>query len=224
MRGVRRSLKVKQALAICALLLLISVTAQATLYNFDIFTDNGGFDYSGDPGADFSVDVFNGAGTAKFKIMNNSTVGGIITSVYFDNGTVLSMAASPIFDFSGTVVFEQPATPSELPGANLVSPVFETTVPPSGPSEAFSIDSAAPVSNGIDPGEYVTILFNLQPGFDINDTIAAMNDGSLRIGLHIQSFDDALSTSQSAVTPEPATLLMLGLGSLMAIRRRKRGK
>jgi PEP-CTERM motif len=98
-----------------------------------------------------------------------------------------------------------------LPGGNNLSPPFETT-------EGFSADSDTPVeANGVNPGEWVAITFSLIDGQTFADTIAALENGSLRIGLHVQAIapsgnSDAFINDGTTQVPEPATTLLLGSG------------
>lgn len=243
MKRVMRDWRGVQLLSFCALFFLMSLTTQAGMfaqasggsrvYNFDIFTTNGGFDYT--ENAEFSVDVHNGAGEAKFTIYNNSTVGGVITAIYFDNGTLLDLASIDYTlsssNMGADLEFEQPATPQNLPSGNMLTPPFETSINEAGAAEYFAVDSSSPnpIQRGIGSGEYLTIVFDLiDAGMEIQEVWDAIvlggDPGGLRIGLHIQSFDDALSTSQSAVNeiPEPATIGLLAVGGLLALRRRKK--
>ena len=224
MRGVR----VLTWLFFCALLLsqtsfaLISEDAVLT-YGFDLFSDNGDWGTSGsmfgDPEFNISVNVSKnvlpGGETVNFEFHNTSgpSMGDVsVTDIYFDDGTLLGI--SQVINSAG-VSFARNATPGDLPDRNLLSPPFETTV-------GFSADSDSPVSiNGVQPGEMLTIEFDLKVGGLLSDVISEINDGTLRIGLHVQSFPDGQSEAMVNV-PEPASLMLLGLGSLVLARRRKR--
>lgn len=185
---------------------------------FEIFTDNGdwgtGGSNFGDPALDLSVDVYNGDATVSFEFHNNSIsplVDLAITDIYFDNGTLL--AISGVTNGPG-VSFTELAIPEELPGANILVPPFETT-------DQFSADADPPPPHyGVEPGEWVIIHFDLQEGGTLQHVLDELSDGTLRIGIHIQSLPGG--SSESAVNvPEPATICLLGLGALALLRKRR---
>jgi hypothetical protein len=127
------------------------------------------------------------------------------------------------FDDSTTspgVSFNADANPSNLPQGNNIQ--FLATIS----SEA---DNPAPF-NGINPGESLGVLFNGNYG----DVLAALQDGSIRVGIHVISigdigFSDAFVNTPgdpggNGVIPEPASVIvwtaLLGLSG-MAYRRRQ---
>lgn len=156
-----------------------------------------------------------GSGQVRFDFTNSGPNASSITDVYFDDGTLLGIAS--IVNGTG-VNFSQGATPGDLPSGNNATPPFQTTA-------GFSADSDEPPPlNGVNPGEQLGIIFNLINGQDYADTLAALADGSLRIGIHVQGFDGGGSESfVNTPVPEPGFygLLSLGLGGLYLLRRRK---
>jgi len=68
----------------------------------------------------------------------------------------------------------------------------------------------------VNPGEYVAIFFEVSS--NVGEVFDDLADGSLRIGVHVIAFSDGLS--ESATTPEPATMALMLAGSLMLLRRR----
>ena len=45
-------------------------------------------------------------------------------------------------------------------------------------------------NNGVNPGEFVSVLFNLQPGKTLQNVLDSLKDSSLRVGFHVQAFGD----------------------------------
>lgn len=205
-RGVMKTCYILVVFLVCT---LGAGSAFATLYQFEIFTDNGNF--NDDPGMNIYMDVTNGGSVAEFTFYNNSTVQTSVTNIYFDDGPMIG-AAMNIVNGSGTNFAED--GPTNLPGGNMIG--FDA-------DREFNIGAEpAPPSNGINnigPDEWATVELILD-GFTLLDVLTALDSGTLRVGIHIQDFTDG--SSESAVNiPEPATILMLGLGGL-ALRKKRR--
>jgi hypothetical protein len=193
-------------------LLMYPVSSKADTFTFFKITNNGNPDVAGQ----LSVDVTGpGGNQVSFTFYNDVGIASSITDIYFDDGTLLSISLP--LTFSSGVAFSTPATPGNLPSANSASPPFVTT-------DSFSMDSnSGPpgvMENGVDSStEWVTITFNLinlpvQKTF--NDTLAALEGGSLRIGLHVQAIgpnsgSDSYVNDGPVTVPEPGILILLGI-------------
>lgn len=162
------------------------------------------------------VDVIDaGAGQVLFTFSNIGSNASSIADVYFDDGTLLGIAS--IDNTSSGVSFSQGASPGNLPGGNMVG--FAATA-------GFTADSNPPVQpNGVNPGEYLGITFDLLSGVSYADTINALQSGTdLRIGIHVQGFGNGGSESfVNTVIPVPAAVWLFGSGllGLVGIARRK---
>jgi hypothetical protein len=173
--------------------------------------------------AQLFVDVMDpaGAGDVLFAFYNTGPIASSITDVYFDDGSLLAIAS---ISNGPDVSFSQGANPPNLPGWNLASPPFNTTA-------GFSADSNMPVmANGINPGEWMKIMFTLQNGREFSDVITDLRTGALRVGVHIQAFANE-NSSESFVNlalnypltpvPEPSVLALFALGVAMLVLRRR---
>ena len=128
------------------------------------------------------------------------------------------MGLSQITNGSG-VSFSQYTSPPNLPGANNVSPPFQVTA-------GFLADSNPPTQpNGVNPGEWLKIYFNLQSGKNFANVISDLTNESLRIGIHVQGFTDGGSESfVNNPVPIPAAAWLFGSGllGLGALARRRK--
>jgi hypothetical protein len=153
-------------------------------------------------------------GQILFTIRNEGPYQSSIAGIYFDDGTLLGI--SQIFDSPDDVDFVHGASPGDLPSGENLNPDFEATV-------SFNLGAASPPpKKGVNPGEEVSILFDLIGGQDFDDVINAIFDGSLRIGMHVISIHEDQNSESFVNTPEPATLGFLALGSLVILLRKRR--
>ena len=200
---------------VVSIVLMIANPLDAISYGFSNITSNNATNTAIGQTQLF-VDVNPFLEGALFTFDNLGPDASSITDVYFDDGTLLGIAL--IDDSDPGVSFSQFARPRNLPDGRNASPPFETTA-------GFSADSDPRVQpNGVNPGESLGILFDLQAGKFFDDVLDDLTSGALRIGIHVQGFANRGSESfvnasyskpkpSTSPMPEPVTML----GVLMAV-------
>lgn len=201
-------------MAAAATLCLVTGKLYAATYNFSCISDNSVADCAIGESQLF-VEVSSVAGNqhqAQFTFYNTGPADSSIEGIYFDDGTLLDIAylvdkdegsgGLPGVDFS-----EGSASPPELPGAQEAISSFETTA-------GFLADSDAPTSKmGINPDEWLTIVFDLQSNQTADSVFTDLSTGALRIGIHAIDFASAGSESfinNPTAVPAPVALLLFG--------------
>ena len=185
---------------------LASSPAQALQFNFNNITNNSAVNESTGE-RQLLVDVTDSSGQENlasnnvlFKFSNVGPFASSMTQIYFDNSTVLKSMGTIADSGAGVDFAASTKGGMNLPGGNTVN--F---------SPDFKIQSTGPVSqNGVNPGEWVSVLFNLSPSKTLKDVFNDLRSGSLRVGMHVQAFSDGGSesfvnnnTPVVATTPPP---------------------
>lgn len=182
------------SLTTASLALLHIASAHAATVYFDCITQNNSANcLTGE--TQLSVEVVDtGSNQVYFIVKNAGTSASAVEGVYFDDGTLLGISSLTDRDegvggLAGVDFTAGSASPPELPGAQQASPVFQTTA-------GFLADADNPSpAKGINPGEWLGVTFNLQNGGTYYDVINELQSGELRIGVHVQAFDNGGSES-----------------------------
>ncbi len=200
--------------------------AQAATYSFvGVASNNATNTTTGQN--QLSVDVIDsGSGTVSFTFNNAGPLASSITDTYWDDQAGLLGTIGSITGSAG-VSYSSGANPPNLPGGNTIG----FSVSPAG----ASADSKSPTQpNGVNPGEWLTIVWSLVTGATYSDVLAALNlggdqTGSMRIGIHVQGFANGgseafVNAPPPAPVPVPAAsvLLMGGLAAMGLLRRRRK--
>ena len=148
------------ALIVVFVLMVLPQVSKAAIYELHVFTTNGG--YYNHPELDLSVEVSEQGSQVRFEFHNDSTFDSSIQGVYFDDGSLLGIAG--IDEGPGTA-FSLGGSPPNLPGGQVLVPPFVT-------SQGFLAESdPPPSSNGVEPDEWMAVVFDLLEGVTIDDVL-----------------------------------------------------
>ncbi|MBE8992660.1 PEP-CTERM sorting domain-containing protein [Nostoc sp. LEGE 12450] len=205
-----------------ATVIATAAPASATTFGFNNIT-GGDSSTVGDAYApNFSFDVTdNGGGKVLFKFLNNASSTQALKQVAFSVDSTVSGILSNIavnVGNSGTVEFQNNA--QNLSQSKNISGWDDTT---------FGADTKGGNGNAVQSGESLGITFT----GNYNAVIAAINAGTLQVGIHVGSLpggysDSYVSTPASKSVPEPSALfgigLVFGLASLSKANNDKKWK
>jgi len=210
------------SLASIALFLLCAFSAQAYTFDFKRISYNSTANVQDQLSVDVSEILPLGSGGSSqvsFIFHNVGDISSIIGSAFFDDsgflGSILSIVGSSGVSFTNTGNKNFPE------GTNL-TPSFHTDF-----SATFSGGQGGAnngVNNSTNDSEWLTIIFSLSNEKTYSDVIAALGNGNLRIGLHVQGLSDGGSDAYVNTVPIPAAAWLLGSGlvGLMGIRMRRK--
>jgi len=203
-----------------------SVQAQIVTVGFEVISTHLSAENIATGEEQLWLDVIHHSGDsyATFKFYNVGLLPCSITDIYIDDDQLSSLDSllyiidsdDPVGGPYGhpDVDFSIGAAPGQLPDKQLADPPFVAT-------RQFNMDAdPPPYSRGINPGEWLGAVYSIgadKTVFDIEQEILA---GELRFGYHVQGFGDGDSAS-FINTPEPASILLLGLGTLALLRKRR---
>ncbi len=198
---------------------LPSTAFSAAMFPFTQITSNQSADIS----SQFSLTVYSvgesfgnvsvGENQAFFVFENSAVVSSSITGLYFAGGIFPGLPET--YSSAGVLFESSPQKTAILPSGRQYRFTKNETV--------FSAESKNPrPKNGVDAdGEWVGFLFDLATGSSSLPNIsAALADGSLQIGVHVQAIgSNSLSDSFVVAAPvratqvaEPSFVLLLGIG------------
>lgn len=157
-------------------------------------------------------------GQAVFEFHNENLTSSSVASIYFEDYGLDRV--DDIQSVNDGIFFKKDEKPANFPGGGAIEPDFDT---------AFSIGATPPpVWHGIRPGEQLTVTVDLDYGTSYSDIISGLGDGSVRVGMHVIGLSDGSSFSavnevnEINETPEPATIGLLGIGTLFLFRNHKK--
>ncbi len=199
--------------SVCAL----TSIASADRINMGIYENASG---TSTLGLDLWVDVSaTSASTVEFTFHNDSTLASVITAVYFENTPLSAALSSALISTEvGQVAFNNGSSPAS-PAA--IGATFGGAW--SGNLYTAGADSPGP-QNGVNHSvnELLGVSFNVtgMSAQDFVNTLVA-DPLAMRMAQHVQGVGLNANSIWTVTVPTPGSLALLGLGALVAIRRRR---
>jgi hypothetical protein len=164
-------------------IVLLAAPAQAFQFGFNNISGNSATNALAGQNQLF-IDVTDSSGGSNlaanqvlFKFSNTGPAASSITQIYLDNGTSLKTMGA-IADSGAGVDFSAATGNLNLPAGNNVGFV-----------SSFGLKANTPVAKeGVNPSEWVSVLFNLDYGKTLQSVLAEIGSGALRFGMHVQAF------------------------------------
>jgi hypothetical protein len=235
--------------AVFLLVLLLATNAGAVTVDFSCITNNdtsGSSCAIAELQMDLNVESV-GNERVLFTFSNTGTIDSFITDVYFMYEGLDFLTFNSILNSDSGVSFSESAHPAYLPGHDSSLASFSAGSD-SGNRHGYGKGSYGKGNhgrnsshfpaifrgygsedtharrggrdqNGINPGESLSILFDLNDAV-YDNALAALNNGDLVIGVHAQGlgegdeFSESLITATPAVVPLPAAVWLFGSGLL----------
>jgi hypothetical protein len=189
-----------------ALIAAASGVASAATFDFTAYTNNSG----NTAGISTSASLASTASTFSITVQNASSM-GFIGAFYME--THASLAG---VDAGSVVLNEGPGVDFKVANGAWNGPGGA-----SWGTSFIEVTKNGSASNGINAGEYLTLTFDHDGSFDLDDLIAAINADEISFALHYQAWiggesEKLLNNTVSVVPLPPAAWAGLGMMATLA--------
>ncbi len=190
-------------LLVAAILVASALVARAELFAFCAITSNDSSGYAqlaGESQLYMDVTVLD-TGQASLVFTNTGPEDSVVSRIDFDFAPELGLNLIAINNGSGVEFQASPASPNNLPGGKSLNNAFISDL-------SVAAKNPRP-KNGLNPYDSVELFIRYD---DSRNLLDALENETLRIGLHVQSFAGGYSESFVNVVPEPGAISMLLVG------------
>ncbi len=193
-------------LLVIAVLVLSTLATRAELFTFYAITSNDSSGYAQFVGeSQLYMDVtLLGMGQASLVFTNAGPEDAVVSRIYFDYIPELNLSLVAINDGNGVEFKASPINPQNLPAGRGMESMFIANL-------GVASENPAP-HKGINPSDSLELIIGYDDSYDL---LGSLGNEDLRVGLHVQSFEGGYSESFVNVIPEPGTLPLLCIGSLV---------
>jgi hypothetical protein len=206
----------KRAMFLIMAAIFFAVPAMAA-FTYGFVNVSGNNSYNAQVGEDqlyMLVDevTVNGDSFANFTFGNTGPVPTAVAVIYFDDYDDDFFLGNPDYMENDAETAFEYMSGGTMPAWNQVNPSFEK------PADfSFAAKNPAPF-NGINADESWMVRMNYNSTY--SQLIKALNDGSLRVGMHVRAFPNGGSEAfvntpdivPPGIIPAPSALLLAGLG------------
>ncbi len=168
-------------------------------------------------GLDIWIEAIDMGSTLGLIWHNDSSIAATVTDIYLEGSDFAEAAldAATIHNTATVIYSEGSAPPNPAGSIASFGGLWKGNVFSADP------DTPQPMLKAINPGESLTISFDIGAGFSADEVIAALQAGDFRAAAHVQGLDPN-DNSLWVVTPAPGTAALLGAAGLLTTRRRRR--
>lgn len=191
--------------------------AVSHLLNYDCITSDSNKNCSS--GEQLIITELNDLGSSlvQLNFYNDGDTNSVITSIYLEDTENLLSFSELIDSENGGhsgVSFSTSNNPKNLPAGNKPDVDFDAT---SGLS--FTANPAGP-KNGINSGEWLGIIFQLESGQNIDSLLSAFNEGDIRLGVHVtagKGISGSFASTTLTQVPLPASIIFFATAILVLL-------
>lgn len=213
-------MKVKIGLALIGIAAVLldaaAMPARGALITLSVYENSSNVPTAG---LNLTIDLVDNGSTADLVFKNQSTIPAVVTALYVESNQLSTAVLS-----GGQIVSPQVPGVAFSPGATPPNPAGSISgFGGAWAGNLFSADADSPgPTNGLSPGESVTLRFATPSGFDALLSALSSSPAGFRIAEQVQGIGSGASVwAMSTTIPTPAASAYLAAAMILRPRRRR---